>query len=329
MAVNSGVMTGFDTIIAEVCETRKPIKISVRSIFDHFGYKHRTPKHCRRVDEFLSEHDLIAIPYFTDVWIDCEVEIRPKEVAQRRSSADPIKRLSLLKEANTNPETIDENATLKEAITMLMMNEYSVLPVTRNKGHQVAGYIFWQTIGIARSKGVQSDNVKDYMDLNVTVLSKSESLLDAFSTVRKERFVLVQNEDKTIGGIITLYDLSTHFLRWASPFLQLEEIENHIRKLLDGKILLEDVQREVNTTADIECIDDLCFGDYITILQNPRYWKKVGLETTDRALFTKMLDDIREIRNDVMHFDPDELEDSHRRKLSGMVKYLRNLTERL
>lgn len=322
-------MAIFDQIVEEVSKTRVPAEISVRSIFDHFGFKRRTSSHCRYVDDFLSKKDLMVDPYYTDVWIESNIVIKPKEVAQRKSTADPIKRLSLLKEANTNPATIDENSTLTEAITMLMMYGYSILPVTRNKGHQVAGYVSWQTIGIARSKGIVSDDLKDYMDVNVTILSKSESLLDAFSIVRKERFVIVQNEDKTIGGIITLFDLSTQFMNWANPFLQLEEIENHIRKLLDGKILLEDVQREVNTTADIECIDDLCFGDYIVILQNPKYWEKVGLKSTDRALFTKMLDDIREIRNDVMHFDPDGLEDSRRKKLSGMVKYLRELTERL
>jgi hypothetical protein len=93
----------------------------------------------------------------------------------------------------------------------------------------------------------------------------------------------------------------------AEPFLLIGTIENHIRNLLAANFSAEDLQAAKDpgdTERNIEDASDLSFGEYIRLLQDPVNWRK--LQTTiDRGVFVEELTKICDIRNDVMHFDPD------------------------
>jgi hypothetical protein len=65
---------------------------------------------------------------------------------------------------------------------------------------------------------------------------------------------------------------------------------------------------------EIKVVDDLTFGEYIRLLQNPDRWTKLQV-AVDRVLFCGDLDAIRGIRNDVTHFDPDGITDDELEKL--------------
>ncbi len=54
----------------------------------------------------------------------------------------------------------------------------------------------------------------------------------------------------------------------------------------------------------VKNVHDLEIGDYLHVLQNPEWWSRLRL-AVDRVAFVKMLDEVREIRNDIMHFNPD------------------------
>ena len=52
----------------------------------------------------------------------------------------------------------------------------------------------------------------------------------------------------------------------------LEQIENHIRVLLEGKFSLDQLKEAANDEdkeREIESVFDLTFGEYIRILENP------------------------------------------------------------
>ncbi|RLD55352.1 MAG: CBS domain-containing protein, partial [Bacteroidetes bacterium] len=75
---------------------------------------------------------------------------------------------------------------------------------------------------------------------------------------------------------------------------------------------------------EIEHIDDLNFGDYIRIIEKPEHWDKLKL-SIERTHFIKHLDKVREIRNDIMHFDPDGITDEQKEDLTKMAKFLAEL----
>ena len=139
--------------------------------------------------------------------------------------------------------------------------------------------------------------------------------------------MLVQGPDKTIRGIVTATDLSNQFRNLAEPFLLIGEIENHIRKLIHGKYSVEDlrVARDgADAARDVNSISDLTFGEYIRLIENEERWKKLNLQV-DRVEFVSRLSQVRTIRNDVMHFDPDGLMNEELTTLQNFATFLRSL----
>ena len=76
----------------------------------------------------------------------------------------------------------------------------------------------------------------------------------------------------------------------------------------------------------IETPADLTFGEYVRLVEQEDYWKKLKLEI-DRAAFVSQLNRVRDIRNDVMHFDPDGLEDDDLKFLREFAHFLKRLRD--
>lgn len=319
-------MNAYQQNIIDTLKKEQYYKTTPKELFNSFGFERRTKLNCRTVDNFLSENELSLTPHYSSVWFGAEISIIPKAKARRRSNADPIKRLCLLSTANRAPVYVANNTPLSQATTLMMIHHYSRIPVTQNGLRGTIGYLSWRSIGEARANGVTSDCVKDYIDKDVVILNKETPLLEAIHKVYKKGFILVENEKKELCGIVTTQDISTQFLIWTKPFLILEEIENQVRSLIDGKLLLEGVKRVCQEENRIvEHLDDLTFGEYLRILQDETLWEKLGLNNIDRTIFTKELDKVREIRNDIMHFDPDGLTRDQIQTLENMAEYLRKI----
>jgi hypothetical protein len=71
----------------------------------------------------------------------------------------------------------------------------------------------------------------------------------------------------------------------------------------------------------IESFDDLSMGDYQRILGNQNLWNKLGWPL-ERDVFVRRLNELREIRNDVMHFNPDPLPSDAVTKLRNVIRVL-------
>jgi hypothetical protein len=132
-----------------------------------------------------------------------------------------------------------------------------------------------------------------------------------------------------ISGIVTTTDISEQFLMLTEPFLILEELENHIRKILDGKFTLKEIRSFVKTTdndKEIHLISDLTFGEYIRIMENAENWDRLNI-LFDRKTFIARLNEVRRIRNDVMHFHPDGISDNDKVTLRETSKFFLRLSE--
>jgi len=77
---------------------------------------------------------------------------------------------------------------------------------------------------------------------------------------------------------------------------------------------------------EIQRISDLTLGEYIRLVENPDNWKKLAINI-DREIFIEKLNKIRNIRNDVMHFDPDGMSDEDLSKLREFVRLLQSLAK--
>ena len=161
------------------------------------------------------------------------------------------------------------------------------------------------------------------------IISSEESLFSAISVIAAHDYVLVKASDQQISGIITASDFNEQFRKLAEPFLLVGEIENGIRRMLHGKFTATDLKAAKTPDDDgreVEGVADLNFGEYLRLLEQEKQWKKLKLEI-DRVEFTKRLDKIRQIRNDVMHFDPDGLEAEDLATLREFAQFLRRLRD--
>jgi predicted transcriptional regulator len=318
----------FLELVKEIKENDKTFEITPRELLNFFYFEKRTSGNVAHINRFLNENLLETEPNFVNNWIDGNIILKHKKKAITKNGVDSIQRIKLLPSSNKEPISITKEATLKEAITLMMMHNYSQLPVM-NGTRNVFGFVSWETIGCGISNGLISNEIKDYVDQDITLLNYETPLLEAISIIIKKEFVLVVKNDKSISGIVTIADISSQFLAVTEPFILLEQIENHIRKILDNKFLISDIQEFCKIgeiERNIEFIDDLNFGDYIKIVGKPENWEKLNL-SIERSHFIKQLDKIRQIRNDVMHFDPEGITKEQKEDLVKMAKFLMELSK--
>lgn len=253
-------------------------------------------------------------------------------VVRTLEGQDPSYSIRKLEAANRPPTSVAPNASVKEAITIMLAKDYSQLPVM-NGERTVKGLFSWKSLGSRLALGRACDTVADAMDA-VQSVSADVSIFQVAEIVARDEVVLVQASatDNKIVGIITTADVAEQFGRLGEPFLLIGEIENRIRVLIDGKFTLDELKAAKapgDDKRDIQSVADLTFGEYIRILQNPENWEKCKLQI-DRGVFVEHLDKVRDVRNDVMHFDPDGVDSETLeilRAFAGFLGRLASLSE--
>lgn len=309
----------FKKIIDEIKSSGDPHSLSVRKLLRLFHQERRGSGVAAWIHHNLNKNGIESVPDFANVYIDSKIELRKKQAAKKTAALadvpeedprDPVPRLALLPAANKTPISVKRDAALSRAITLMMMHDFSQLPVLQSERNAV-GMISLRSIVSAQTLGGECSSVRDCMTKEVQVLPQDTPLFEAVRTVMRHEVVLVKGVGETIVGLVTIADIGQQFISLAEPFWILEQIENHIRALLDGKLSIEQLKASANEEdkgRQIETVADLTFGEYIRILENPSHWDAIAVEM-DRPTFVKRLDEVRRIRNDVMHFHPDGISD--------------------
>ena len=243
---------------------------------------------------------------------------------------DPTFRIGSLPAANKPLTTVGQDDSLKKAVTKMLQCDFSQLPIMHGE-REVKGMISWKSIASRYAIGGECCKVQNCRE-DAQVVDGNGRLFDAIPTIVKHGYVLVRDpQDRRITGIVTASDLSLQFQQLAEPFLLLREVELHIRQLLQEKVLPEDLDwlGSADTTAPKpKSISDLSFGGYIRLLQRPQVWVRLLLNI-DQASLTAQLEDVRQIRNDVMHFDPDPMTAKQLDVLKNASKFMQQLYELL
>ena len=302
--------------------------LTVRQFLEHFGYARRGDRIISQIRNGLERHRLNTDPDFAVGWIDSNIQIRlDSDAPDARDShprSDPTHRISSLEAANREPRSVKPDQPLQAATTIMQLNDYSQLPVMTSI-REVSGIISWESIGAHLSLGQTCECVRDCMN-PAKELPDTEPLIDAIGTIAAHGYVLVRSTDKSITGIVTASDLSLQFMQLAGPFLFVGEIEAYLRQLIHGKLTVEQLQAASAPDGGrpIEGSGDLTIGDYHALLRKKENWDQLGLNI-DRVTFVDHLDEVRQIRNGVMHFNPDGLSESETRKLRDVARFFENL----
>ncbi len=127
-----------------------------------------------------------------------------------------------------------------------------------------------------------------------------------------------------ISGIVTTADVVNLYGELSTPFLLIGELDQELRQLISSRFDIDEVCAvcDPDGTRGIESYDDLSIGGYEQILKNKDSWAKLGWPL-DRVMFTNRLAELREIRNDIMHFNPDPIPLDTVQKLRHFLALLR------
>jgi CBS domain-containing protein len=316
--------------------------VTVRELLRWFHSERRGSNIVYWINNSLTKAGLTTRPHFAGIYIDAMIDFvlldatEPKKSpgddevgeadAEPKPYADPTYRIGKLRSANLAPLCVKPNQSIQEAITLMLVNDFSQLPVMTNE-RDVKGIISWISIGSRTQLGKKCSEVRECMDA-AHVVSADASLFDAIGDIVKHQYVLVRDSANKITGIVTTSDLSLQFQQLSEPFLLLGEIENHIRQIIERGRFSNQELRACSDQADsqrkIEGIHNLSFGEYIRLLEKPESWEKVRLGI-DRATFIAGIDRVREIRNDVMHFDPDGISEEDLRTLRNFARFFQSV----
>lgn len=301
---------------------------TVRTLLSWSGAERRGTWVVKQINAALEASGLVTQPSFESTWIDGPITFRIKpNTSPGEAPVDPTFRLGRLEAANKAVVSVTPNDTLATAVTLMLTNDFSQLPVMVGE-RDVKGIVSWKTIGARLAMGKSCQQCHEFMEAP-QIVSEEVSLLEAVDVITKHDYVLVQKNDRKIGGLVTASDFSSQFRMMSEPFLLVGEIENGIRHLMHGRFSATELQAaraDGDASRTIERPSDLTFGEYVRLLQNENNWNKLSIKI-DRHEFVKQLDRIRIIRNDVMHFDPDGLDPDDKTLLVEFAQFLKRVRE--
>jgi CBS domain-containing protein len=355
---NRVVLAELSNIASSIKRGEPTQRVPVRKLLGWFNAQRRGFYVVQKIREELNKLGIETVPDFNEVWIDSEVEFQlavPKteqqilETDQNPQSGapdgisgtpsvsesalvggavvDPTYRIGKLEAANKKVVSALPTDSLEQAITLMLANGFSQLPVMQGE-RDVKGVISWETIGARLALGRNCREVRDFMS-TPQVIGSERSLFAAIEVIAQYQYVLVQAPDRRITGIVTAADLSRQYHQLSEPFLLLGEIEQHIRRMIVGKFTPDELKLACDRNdsgREIQSVADLTMGEYIRVLENPSHWGKIGLRI-DRATFVEQLQTVRRIRNEVMHFDPDPLSPDDLVSLRQFSAFMQSLRE--
>lgn len=333
--------------IADQLRQGTPRSESVRTVLSWFGFQRRSAWVVDRIRTALKNAGLETNPDVWSTYLDGHLRFTLREDRAEEPSpapvtetivetsaepqativapSDPTYRLARLPSANATPVSAHPDDPLQLAVSQMIKKDFSQLPVMETP-YKLKGIISWASIARRQCLGIAVSKVGDCIDAP-HVLDLDTSLFAAIESIYRNDYALVRHPDNRIGGIVTTADLTLEFHALAEPFLLIGEIENHLRRLIGSRFSLEELRQARNTvdqSRDVAAVDDLTLGEYIRLLQAEDNWNRLSLRL-DRAEFVKWLDQVRQVRNDVMHFDPDPVSEEGLQQLREVARLMQTL----
>ncbi|MCX7444434.1 CBS domain-containing protein [Corynebacterium sp. P7003] len=327
-------------------ESGTPVETTVRELLARWNYFRRTSSSVEIITEALSSYGLLVVPPITAGGIDDKIrfvgahddENRAKRnseqlgVTQAQSdhaqdvndelmSGEVRYAVGSLPSAKCNVARVKPGDALSVALTDMVFHSYSQLAVVDAK-ERLVGAITWESIAMALAAG-NSRFVRDAMVEGQSVAT-TEELLSLTSRISEHGYVFVRDVNGRIQGIVTSADLTTKFGDDQTPIIQLEEIEKRLGGHISERWTDEELKKYgVHISYD----GKKTLGSYVFALSNYDIWQSLGWSGVDQDKFVDLMVEVRKIRNDVMHFSPDPIDEKELLTLASAMRTLRLITK--
>lgn len=311
-----------------------PVRVAVRELLKLWDAEGRAHRIVDRVSADLENYSLDTRPDFRKVSVDSVVEIvsqpsgaddLPEVPGPPTNAAELEVGLTLgnVPSALGGIASVKPQDSLAKAMTVMRLNDFSqlaVMPTSRI----LDGAVTWRSI----AKALAHDPHCKLADATEPAREHpfDRDLVDVLIELFDRDFVFVRNSTNEISGIVTAADVVLLYGKTATPFFIIGEIDHSLRAFISDAWTVEQVASicDPDGLRGIGTHDDLTFGDYQRMLEGPERFASLGWPL-DRVTFINRLNDVREIRNGVAHFDPDPLEADVVSALRNFLNLLRDL----
>lgn len=311
-----------------------PRQVKIRRLVNLAGAERRGARVIDKIQAALDRHGLATDPSFAKDWIDNRVLIRvvssdggttSKASASSASDTDDDASLTVgsLESANREVARIDRNESLDRARAIMLRHDFSQLAVVSGGPRGLVGAVSWESM--ARAALRKPDYTLRDATVPAATARPGDDLIALVPTIIERGFLFVVGADRSLAGIVTTADLSEQFASLAGPFFLIGEIERRLRHVIGGNFSIEDCQQvrdPADSSREITGPSDLTIGEIQRLLEDPARWAQIGWPV-DRKIFIEMLNEVREIRNDVMHFSTDPLTPEQLSTLQNFNGWLR------
>jgi len=224
--------------------------------------------------------------------------------------------------------SVTSSATLEEIQTLMLSKGVSMIPIidhnTRNVG-LVRRKAIWKWL-ITKNQNPLLENVREK---KLPELLERDSLESAMQILKNNSAILIKNKEGKFEKILTPKSTAEALNWYSERFYILEELEKNIRNIISKftktKILKalsvysqNKIYQEAKNTKEI--IKLLNFEDYKIIFRE--LWEEIGLINLDKKIINNMLEEVRLIRNDTMHFRFTESNHESLNKIKDLNKLL-------
>jgi superfamily II DNA or RNA helicase len=328
-------------------EESEPRKMTVRDLIALWGARGRDSSLISAIEADLANYGLLTDPDFRMVTLEDEVVLKlavkndasivtdvPRQDVPALESNQPSTRkvryergltIGNLPSANRIVESVSPNSTFDQAITKMLVFDYSQLAVMSGE-RSLRGAITWRSIAKIRHRN--SDAQFSSAIVRAAEVSYQEDLVDVLPRLATDEFVFVRGPKGNISGIVTGSDVIQTYGEMTSPFFTIGEIDQTLRWILETYVDLEMVLTLCDSDGRrrIESFSNLTMGDYQRVLENPEAWGTLDWPL-DRRIFSERLEEIRAIRNNIMHFNGDPLPSDVLGMLKNFLSLLREYSD--
>ncbi|MEO7193444.1 MAG: CBS domain-containing protein [Pseudonocardiaceae bacterium] len=314
-----------------------PVRVTVRGLLTYWGANRRGYRICSKIENDFVNHDLTTSPDYREVGLDAEVCLERAAVKVRQLDAGEksgAEAVELRRTVGTVPSaspsasrelaSVTLDAPLEEAITMMLLDDFSQLAVLAGK-YKLCGAVTWKSIANARhtNPGATLRDARVEADL----VPYDRDLIEILPLVQDRGFVFVKGATGEVDGIVATADVVDLYEEAAGPFLLIGELDRALRNIISSVFSVEEINSLCRAGVDaISSADEMSFDDYRRMLENPDIWAKLDWRL-DRVTFVNRLVKVRDIRNDVMHFNPDPLPPATMRQLRELIKIVHRYSD--
>lgn len=290
-------------LVLDAVKHNKPLKLPVRDFLSLWRYQKRGSYILRTIEKELRERNLVTTPEVAKADYYGYLSVLDCRDLTLGSDVDSGWAISTVLDPDQQLVFVGPDEPLAAAETLMVMHDYSQIPVLSKSKRELYGAVTWKSL--ARREFGTAAVAKHAMEIGIARADSNDSLLNHIGAIIEKERLLIRDPTRVYVGILTAADLAQNFQSTSLPFIKLGEIERRLRLIINRLPLpvLQAAELSVDSSREIRDASDLNLGEITRILQQEENWKQLNIPY-HRNTILKNLDEVREIRNDVVHFRP-------------------------